>query len=242
MRSINVIHESFKLSPRTSWRSRYPRLRFCDGAMLKIVLFFAATGCFGCSNIVAVTMSSSDYVVTVGETPEAARAKAKTPTFASEDAARFITPEFEMMVVERGQSVLVLFQPRHGLQMAPFMIEEKGEDYRIIAKLLAEPSNDTQVGIEVSMLVMFHLNDILKDAATRMKSVDGGSACVLAEWIFDGRDFPFRMESLKSGQLCWGRTTVTEEGLKALRRICNLSSEPATSERTRDKGEVDGHQ
>ena len=79
--------------------------------------------------------------------------------------------------------------------------------------------------VEISAFLIFHLNDILKDASAQVKSANGGDARVVAQWIIKNRTFPFQIEGLKHGQIWTGSATATDEGLKTLDQICRSSAD-----------------
>ena len=172
--------------------------------------------------MIRVTTGNRDYNLTVDDTHDPG---AKGPGWAGEDAIRVIAPAFELLAARQDQSLLIFFQPRHGLPMTPFMVEERGQDYQFIAHLPSAEDIGTIQRVEISAFLIFHLNDILKDASEQMKSENGGGARVLASWIIKNRAFPFEIESLKHGQTWSGSATATEEGLKALDEFCRFSAD-----------------
>lgn len=201
------------------------RSRFVTVALSRVVFILAAAGCLGCSSVVTVASGSWDYNLTVKNTfGFAGSSDGKNLTFASEDAVRMIAPAFELLAVRQGESLQLFLQPRHGLRMNPFMIEERGKDYQS-ASLPPIADRDTMERVDISALLVFHLNDILKDASAQKKSTSGESARVLAEWIIKNRTFPLRFDNLKDGQSWTGSATATDKGLKRLNQICNSSAD-----------------
>ena len=187
----------------------------------RVVFLVAAIGCLGCSSMIRVTTGNRDYNLTVEDTHDPG---AKGPGWASEDAIRVIAPAFELLAARQDQSLLIFFQPRHGLPMTPFMVEERGQDYQFIAQLPSARGVGTIQRVEISAFLIFHLNDILKDASEQMKSENGGGARMLATWIIKNRAFPFEIESLRHGQTWSGSATATDGGLKTLDQIYHVGA------------------
>jgi len=227
-RSRNVSGKamSAELKNCSQWSSlKDSRSRCAIVTLSRVILLLAAIGCLGCSDMVRVTVGSRDYNLTVEDTHGfAGSSDGKNLTFTSEDAVRMIAPAFELLAVRQDQSLRLFFQPRHGLRMDPFMIEERGKDYQS-ASLPPIADHDTIERVDISAFLVFHLNDILKDADAQMKSTNGRGPCVLVEWIIKNRTFPFRFENLKNGQRWTGSATATDKGLKLLKKICDSSAD-----------------